>query len=115
MLYRFKLYINKGAQRCQLSLSYFVSEVAMAFIIYLPTLPYNILFTERRGLSSRLSRNLQLPYTVPTNKFFKTLLNYTFSDMAYVFGRAFGNSSLFIHCLCFSNRSYHIRQFSMTA
>lgn len=61
MLYRFKLYINKGAQRCQLSLSYFVSEVAMAFIIYLPTLRYNILFTERRGLSSRLSRNLQLP------------------------------------------------------
>ena len=61
MLYHFKLYINKGAQRRQLSLSYFVSEVAMAFIIYLPTLPYNILFTERRGLSSRLSRNLQLP------------------------------------------------------
>ena len=53
MLYRFKLYINKGAQRCQLSLSYFVSEVAMAFIIYLPTLPYKILFTERRGLSRR--------------------------------------------------------------
>ena len=42
MLYHFKLYRNKGAQRCQLSLSYFVSEVAMAFIIYLPTLPYNI-------------------------------------------------------------------------
>ena len=60
MLYRFKLYINKGAQRCQLSLSYFVSEVAMAFIIYLPTLRYNILFTERRGLSSRLSRNLSI-------------------------------------------------------
>lgn len=82
----------------------FVSEVVMAFIIYLPTLPYNILFTERRGQFKSVVA--ELVNTVSTNKFFKTLLNYTVSDMAHVFGRAFGNSSLFIHYLCFSFVSY---------
>lgn len=78
----------------------FVSEVVMAFIIYMPTLPYNILLTERRGLSSRLSRNLSI-LCRPTSSLEPCSTINTFSDMAYVFGRAFGNSSLFFHLFLF--------------
>ena len=94
----------------------FVSEVVMAFIIYLPTLPYNILFTERRGLSSRLSRNLSI-LCRPTSSLKRcSTIHFLIWHMRYlgVHSVILHDHYLFIY-LCFSNRSYHIRQFSMTA
>ena len=91
----------------------FVSEVAMAFIIYLPTLPYYILFNERRGLSSRLSRNLSI-LCRPISSLKRCSTINTFCDMAYVFGRGFGNSSLFVHLFLFF-KPFVLYQFSMTA
>ena len=89
----------------------FVSEVVMAFIIYLPTLPYNILFTERRGLSSRLSRNLSI-LCQPTSS-----LKRCSTIQFLIWHMYLGVHSVILHYLfiIYVFRSYHIRQFSMTA
>lgn len=127
MLYYFKLYINKGTQRCQLSLSYsFLGWRSVKisyqkllwhslFICLLCLIIYYSLSVEAFQVGCR--GTCQSILCRPTSSLKRcSTIHFLIWHMRYlgVHSVILHDHYLFIY-LCFSNRSYHIRQFSMTA